>query len=228
VWPAPLRITHWLMALAVMVVLVTGWLLRSGLILNDRLYQLLLDDFHLPAGHLLAMALVVRLYYLVTDEGVGGVAALLPRVRLAADYLALFRFYASLGRLPLPAWYAHNPLWAPLYLLIFLLLLGAVVTGLLLQYAGLRGLFGLSSEPLLYWHDWPLAGLTLLALGHVLSTFLQDLRGKGCDVSAMINGYRHFEVGSPAAIPPRTADPAVSVQDIGGRRGKPDSGDKSR
>jgi len=46
------------------VLIPTGWLLTTGLVAGDELYELLRHRLHEPAGHVLAVALAVRLVYL--------------------------------------------------------------------------------------------------------------------------------------------------------------------
>lgn len=216
VWPGMLRITHWTMALAVSILLSSGWLLHSGMVLSDRLYEFLLEQLHLPAGHLLGLALVVRLFYLVRDDGIGGFAALLPSRGSWSGILAGLRFYLSFARTPLPRYYGHHPLWAPLYLLWMGLLLVQVASGLLLEFGALRDLFGIGSEPLLRWHLGPVALLAMLAVLHLASVVLHDLKGEGSDVSGMINGHRTFRVEAVRDKPAVPQVQAVSLDSIGG------------
>jgi Ni/Fe-hydrogenase 1 B-type cytochrome subunit len=214
VWPGVLRITHWTMALTVIVLLLSGWLLKSGLVLSDRLYDFLLEQLHLPAGHLLGVALAVRLFYLLRDTDIGGFSALLPSRSSWPGILTGLRFYTSFARSEPPRYYGHHPVWAPLYLVWMALLWSQLVSGLLLEFGALRGLFGLASDPLLRWHLAPFTLLSMLAILHVVSAFLHDLKGQGSDVSGMINGHRTFVVerSEPAA----KVSQAVSLDSIGG------------
>lgn len=214
VWPGVLRITHWTMALTVAALLLSGWLLKSGLVLSDRLYDFLLEQLHLPAGHLFGLALAVRLFYLVRDTDIGGYSALLPSRSSWPGIVAGLRFYTSFARSELPRYYGHHPVWAPLYLLWMGLLLSQLLSGLLLEFGALRGLFGLASDPLLGWHVAPFTVLAMLTVLHVVSAFLHDLKGQGSDVSGMINGHRTFVVERPQS--PGMAPQAVSLDSIGG------------
>lgn len=212
IWSWILRLTHAAIALSGLILLLSGWLLGSGLVLNDRLHQLLLDDLHLPAGYLLAVALVARLFLLVSDDGVGGFKAMLPDRRWPSRALEMIRFYASFGRTPLPGYFAHNALWAPLYLVFLLLAVLATASGLMLDLAALRGLFGWSSDAVLRFHASLLEPLGIWMLAHVLTSLLHDVRGSGADVSAMLNGYRVFEVNDTGES---NAVPGIRPQDIG-------------
>ena len=220
VWPAVIRIVHWCLALAVTVLLCTGWLLKSGLILNDNLYIFLLDQIHLPAGHLLGLAMIVRLYYLLKDDGVGGLSSLLPSAKTWDGIKQGLRFYTTFTKTRLPRYFAHHPVWGPLFLVIFVLLLAQLVSGLLLEFAALRALFGLSSDALLHWHQTPFSWLSMLVILHLVSVTMHDIRGEGADVSGMVNGYRNFDVNTDVNRPAGTRAPSVSLDSIGGIKAK--------
>jgi Ni,Fe-hydrogenase I cytochrome b subunit len=218
VWPGLLRVIHWAAALAVVLLLLSGWLMKSGLVLNDRLYEFLLEQLHLPAGHVLGLAVVVRFYLLARDRGVEGYSALVPGRGAWQGIKEGLVFYTSFARTNPPRYFAHHPVWAPVYLLWWLLLAAQLVTGLLLEFGALRGLFGLSSDALLRWHLAPFGWLAMLAVLHVVSAFLDDLKGSGSDVSAMINGHRTFETGEKTGPAKVTAPPSVSLNDLGVRK----------
>jgi Ni/Fe-hydrogenase 1 B-type cytochrome subunit len=220
VWPSVIRIVHWCLALAVTVLLCTGWLLKSGLILNDKLYILLLDQLHLPAGHLLGLAMVVRIFYLLKDDGVSGVSSLLSSAKTWDRIKEGLRFYTTFTKTSLPRYFAHHPVWAPLYLVIFVLLLAQLVSGSLLEFATLRALFGLSSDALLDWHQAPFSWLSMLVILHLVSVSLHEIKGEGADVSGMINGYRNFNVNSDVNRSTGSTVPSVSLNSIGGMKSK--------
>lgn len=188
IWSGRLRLSHWLSAVAVLVLLLTGWLMTWT---SER--QALMRDLHFVAGYALLLALALRAWLLVSGEAAEHWRDLIPRgpQRLAAWHTA--RFYFSLGRAPLPAWYAHNPLWGPLYLLWWLVLLAQLFTGLA---PGAAAALGLSPGA---WHSLLAQAIAILVAAHVAAVFLHDLKGGGADVSAMINGHRCFrsQRGSP-------------------------------
>jgi Ni/Fe-hydrogenase 1 B-type cytochrome subunit len=215
IWPWTVRLIHAVLGLSGLILLLTGWLLDSGLVLNDRLYQVLLDDLHLPAGHLLGVALVARLYLLVADDGVAGFASLMPDRRWPGKALEMVRFYASFGRTPLPGYFAHNGLWAPIYLLMFVLLLLSLIGGLMLELPALRGLFGWSSDALLRFHVALFEPIAVLVVAHIGTSLLHDVRGAGADVSGMLNGSRVFEVSETRQSTQSTDVDGIRPEDIG-------------
>ncbi len=201
VWSAPVRLSHWLMAAAALVLLATGWLLRAG-----GTYAGSAADFHYVAGYVLIAALVLRVYLLLLGVGAANWRDCLPPKGQWRAVAATVRCYVSLGRFPLPSWYAHNPLWGPIYLVLFAVL-------------GLQGVTGLAFDA-----PYRLAGLSLseahaavapfiggFVLLHVVAVFVHDLLGSGSDVSAMINGHRIFVLRGPDAIPPSVPDGGESA-----------------
>lgn len=179
VWSGRLRLAHWVLAAGVTGAWVTGALLDH----SADLYQAALD-LHYLFGYAMLLALLLRLGLLVAGRGPERLAALLPTGERRAAAWAVARFYLRLGRGRLPRWYAHNPLWGPLYLAMLVLMALLAVTGLVpdapLAGAGL--------------HETAARILAVLAIAHVVAVVLQDLRGDGADVSAMIGGYRLFTV----------------------------------
>lgn len=192
IWPASLRLAHWLMALAVCGLLLTGWVLS-----HIAAYFQIALDYHYLLAYLLVFALVMRLYPLFTrPRSAAGWRDLLPGRNTFPAMAAMLRFYVSFGRTPLPGWYAHNPLWAPLYLLLFAVLALLALSGFLMgagHHTVLVNLYRLH-EVLASFVGW-------FIVLHVLTVVAQDLKGGLSDISAMIHGYRIFLIEKPQPDP---------------------------
>jgi Ni/Fe-hydrogenase 1 B-type cytochrome subunit len=191
VWSAPLRASHWLMAASTIVLLVTGWLMGRASVPVD-----IVLDYHYLAGYMLIIAIVLRLWLLCFGSGADSWRDLMPEpgyLRAAAEML---RFYLSLGRSSLPRWYAHNPLWGPIYLIWLALLAAQAAVGL----ATRSTLFDtLMLEDL---HVLGAKAIAFITVAHIVAVVLQDMRGEGSDVSAMISGYRIFPIHQPPPFQP--------------------------
>lgn len=183
-----LRFSHWVMAVAVIGLLVTGWLLQQVI----QFFEIALD-IHYILAYALAFALGLRIYLLLSSPGsASGWHDLMPDKHSLKKALAMLRFYVSFGRTPLPRWYAHSPLWAPLYLLLFFLLLLQIISGFLIgsgQHSLPVNLHGL--------HELNSSIIALFTATHIISVFLHDLKSGSSDISGMIHGYRIFNIEKP-------------------------------
>jgi Ni/Fe-hydrogenase 1 B-type cytochrome subunit len=184
VWSSVVRTLHWAMALATLALAASGWLLaRVPGEFPD------LAEVHRNLGYLLVAALATRVYLLFFGRGPEHWRDFVPWPPQHRAAWQVLRFYLSLARAPLPAYFAHNPLWGPLYLLLYALLAVQGATGL----AGLTGA-----------HRLGFALVVGFSVAHVLASFLHDWKGGGADVSALINGYRVYlprEAGVPGPAP---------------------------
>ncbi len=217
VWPGWWRLLHLALMLSVTLLLLSGWVLGSGMIQSAAVFDLLMFQLHIPAGYTLGVILLLRGYFFVADSGVGAVRALVPtRASLQAAWL-MIKFYISFARTPLPGYFSHNPLWAPIYLLTWLLLLIAAVSGFALEQQGVRQLLGFELQALMDWHQMMASALMGIVFVHLLTVVLQDVKGEGGDVSAIISGFRTFPGTDSMARPQVSVPPAptIDIKDIG-------------
>ena len=206
IWSGWLRLSHLLVGLSTLVLIGTGWLLENAPSLEAGA-----ADFHYIAASLLVFGLLLRVLLAFVGSPQESFDKLIPadeELRAMRDMLV---FYLTLGRAPLPRWYAHNPFWKPLYLVLYLCLLILLLTGWLRQ------------EQVLLW-GWYLpsvhaifaSAVGWLTLGHVVAVLLHDYRGDSADVSAIINGNRHFVIDNPSPVDPGSAPVSIKLTDIGG------------
>lgn len=181
VWSAPVRTLHWAMALAVPALAGSGWMLAEA----QACAGARVAELHRNVGYLLLAALAARLYLLLFGRGPEHWRDFVPWPPQHRAALGVLRMYLTLGRGPLPGYYAHNPLWGPVYLAFYAFL----------AVQGATGLAGLGSL-----HLAGFAAVTVFCVAHVLTVFLHDWKGTGSDVSAMINGHRTFTTPRPDAF----------------------------
>lgn len=216
VWSIGLRVGHWLMALCVLALLSSGWALSLGLADKPQSWR----ELHVTAGSLLGIVLLFRIALLFagrtpTDRWRDCLPVTLQQWQ---GIRAMLLFYLGLGRAALPAWYGHNPLWGPLYLLLFAVLGLSAMTGLLIAWQDPQSLLLLAATP--WWLGWTLpewhTGLAWVTGGfgvaHVLSVFLHDARGTTGEISAMVNGHKIFlPARSPQELVARFTDTKEGV-----------------
>jgi Ni/Fe-hydrogenase 1 B-type cytochrome subunit len=195
VWGGWLRLSHLCIGIATLVLLGTGGLIAGSPLLSEAAL-----DYHYLAASLLLFGLILRLVLMIFGQGNERLSSLIPvqsELRVMGQTLL---FYLSLARASLPRWFAQNPLWKLVYLVMFLGLVIQIVTGVLMK-----------DQPLFYniylpaIHGFWAVVLFWFSLLHIVAVVLHDLKGKGGDVSGIINGYRLFFIDrstTPTGEPP--------------------------
>jgi Ni/Fe-hydrogenase 1 B-type cytochrome subunit len=205
VWSRWLRLSHWLMAVSVLGLLATGWLMRSDPILAQDAAEI-----HFMLSAILIPALLVRLYLLFAGQGTDQLSDCEPNLHRMAQAWEVVRFYLTLGRVPLPKWFGHNPLWGPVYLFLFLFLTLAAISGVLLlqDLAFLLGISQFDIHRLCYY------AIGLFTLLHVPAVFSHDLSNRTSDISGMVNGYKVFLIEDANPVKGVESSYSVSLQDL--------------
>ncbi len=181
VWSGWLRLSHWLIAAGILFQITSAWAIG-----HDNADYTFWLDWHLISGQIILMALALRIV-LLFFPGSNNWSAFIPEKSQLQAMLQMIKFYLSLTRFPLPNWYAHNPLWLPLYLLLFFILVACSITGLL--HDSPKFFLNFSMVKL---HSVLASVIIIFTIFHIATAFLHDLKGKGAFISAMINGYRYF------------------------------------
>lgn len=207
VWSGWLRFTHGALALATLVLMATGWLIANSPMLAGSA-----ADVHYLAASLLIAVLLLRLLLGLFGKGAERFEHMVPRTTELGSMRASLLFYLTLGKAPLPNWFAHNPLWKPLYLVLFVLLALLALSGWLMPEVPVLGRVYL---PRL--HVWLSNMVWALVLAHLFSVLLQDTKGQAADVSAMLNGHRYFNVERDTGPKPKTKPVSIKLDDFGKR-----------
>lgn len=196
------RLTHWLLALGFGFEWLSAWLVD-----HSDVDLVVWSDWHLMIGQVLLLVMIWRLL-LFFFAGSGHWRFFIPTREQRHIIRDTLRFYLSLGRTPLPDWYAFNPVWQPIYLLMIALGGIAVVTGFFhsaLPFAG-----GLSSAGL---HAFASYLLLSLALAHIVFAAWHDSMGRGAQISGMLNGHKYFHIDTPSQQPSSDKN-SVSLDDL--------------
>lgn len=189
IWSRWLRLTHWALAISIFGMLMSGWLMAV-----DPLLFSTAKDYHYIFSALMLPALILRLYLLFLGNGTDHLHDCELDTHKLIQAWEVIRFYLTLGRAPLPKWYSHNPLWGPIYLILFFFLVLSTVSGFTLAKE-IATLANISMHDL---HMLSYVVIGTFVFLHLPAVFSHDLSGKCSDVSAMINGYRTFKVANPS------------------------------
>lgn len=212
VYEAPVRLWHWVNALAITVLAVTGYCIGVPLPTQpgeaSANYLMGYIRFaHFAAGYLLAVGLLGRIYWAIVGNHHARELFWVPLWR--RDYWVevwgMLKWYAFLSARP-GRYVGHNPLARFAMVFGFLLLaLFMVVTGFALYGEGAQmgswqermfgwviPLFG-QSQDVHTWHRLGMWGLVCFVIVHVYAAIREDIMGRSSVVSTMVSGHRTFK-----------------------------------
>lgn len=216
VFEAPLRLWHWVNALAITVLMVTGYLIGRPLpsmpgdassIFTTGYVRLI----HFSAGYILAIALMGRLYWAVVGNVHARQLFRLPLTskRWWSEVLFELKWYLFLERVP-KKYVGHNPLAHLMMVSMFLTtLMFMIVTGFALYSEGAgydswqHALFGWviglvgNTERLHVLHHLGLWMMGIFVFLHVYAAIREDIMSRQNLISTIINGERAFKDDAP-------------------------------
>jgi Ni/Fe-hydrogenase 1 B-type cytochrome subunit len=202
VWDLVVRLTHWTIALSMVVLTLTGLYIGTPFLISGRFVMGLVKTIHFYGAIAFTLAVLVRLIWLfVSPSKEARISSFLPlgKERLRALWKAI-RFYLFLERKP-PEARGHGPLAALAYALVFLLYLTMIVTGLALYSvsADVRSPMRIF-EAFLPWvggaqtarfvHHVVTWLLILFVLQHVYSAVLTAIVERNGTVDSIISGFK--------------------------------------
>ena len=212
VFEAPVRLWHWVNALAISVLALTGYLIGSPLptVAGEASGHYLMGYIrfaHFAAGYLLAVGLIGRIYWALVGNHHARELFWVPILQKAywREVLGMLKWYAFLS--PRPGQYVgHNPLARFAMFFLFLLTsLFMVATGFAMYGEGAQAgswadkLFGWvipmmgQSQDVHTWHHLGMWALVVFVILHVYAAIREDIMGRSSVVSTMISGHRTFK-----------------------------------
>ena len=213
VYEAPVRVWHWINALSLVVLAITGYFIGSPLptMPGEASANYLMGYIrfaHFAAGYVFAIGLVGRLYWAFVGNHHARELFTLPVFNRIywREVITMVKWYAFI--IPRPSRYVgHNPLARAAMFFGFLFLsLFMLVTGFALYGEGTQPgswahryftnwvmpLFG-NSQDVHTWHHLGLWGMVIFVVLHVYAAIREDIMGRQSMVSTMISGYRTFK-----------------------------------
>ena len=208
VWEWPVRITHWVNALCILVLSVTGFYIGQPfvtVISTDQFVMGWMRAIHFGFAYALLISIVVRLIWgLVGNKYARWWPSFMPWATREGrkNIAATFTYYTFL-RKATPYVVGHNALAAMAYSGVFVLFVIQIVSGLALygQFAPggfWDGIFnpilvGFGAQTLRLTHHvimWLLIGFSI---HHVYSGWLMDTKEKNGTLSSIFGGYKFIE-----------------------------------
>jgi Ni/Fe-hydrogenase 1 B-type cytochrome subunit len=212
VYEAPVRLWHWINALSITVLAVTGYFIGSPLPTQpgEASAHFLMGYIrfaHFAAAYIFAIGMLGRIYWAFVGNHHARELFSVPIFKR--------EYWASLGRMLL--WYAflskrpdryigHNPLARfAMFFVFFLTAIFMIFTGFALYGEGTQAgswaarafgwvipLFG-QSQDVHTWHHFGLWLMVCFVLLHVYAAIREDIMGRQSIVSTMVSGYRTFK-----------------------------------
>ncbi|WP_031405788.1 Ni/Fe-hydrogenase, b-type cytochrome subunit [Thiomonas sp. FB-Cd] len=218
VYELPVRIWHWLVAAAITVLAITGWLIGNPpwpLFLGQPYNHYLMGDIrlaHFLSGYVLALGMMVRIYWTFVGNRYAR-EIFVPRVWTKDWWHAFFRtvrWYLLIER-ETGKETGHNPLAQLAMLFMFVVgVLFEIITGFALYGEGtgygswsnhlftswVIPLFG-SSQTVHTWHHLAMWYLIMFVIVHVYMAIREDIMSRQTMISTMVDGWRYFKDGRP-------------------------------
>ncbi len=213
VWQLPVRISHWLIALSVAVLAVTGFYIGDPFIIvsgpaRDHFVMGWMKVIHYYAAIVFTLAVLTRIAWMFAGNRYARWNQLIPttRVRLG-NLVRTFKFYTFLRPRP-PITVGHNPLAGAIYVVVFALYLLMIATGLALysQSAAIGSpmhafrflipiLGGLQSARWIHHVGmWLLLGFVI---NHIYSSVMFSAVERNATLESIFTGYKFVR---PAAL----------------------------
>ncbi|WP_298608286.1 Ni/Fe-hydrogenase, b-type cytochrome subunit [uncultured Thiothrix sp.] len=213
VYEAPLRIWHWLNALAIVVLAITGYFIGSPLPTmsgeaSDHFLMGYIRFAHFAAGYILLIGFLGRIYWAFVGNNHAREIFVPPfhKPEYWSGVLHEIRWYAFLEKEP-RKYTGHNPL-AILFMhfmfvwgMVFMIVTGFALYG---EGAGLDSwqfhlfsswvipLFGQSMD-VHTWHHMGMWWILLFVMAHIYVAIREDIMSRQSLVSTMISGWRTFK-----------------------------------
>jgi Ni/Fe-hydrogenase 1 B-type cytochrome subunit len=212
VYEVPVRLWHWINALSITVLCVTGYFIGQPLptMPGEASAHYLMGYIrfaHFTAGYLMAVGLLGRAYWALVGNHHARELFWVPvfQKRYWVEVFNMLRWYLFL--IPKPNQYVgHNPLarfamfFVYLLLSVFMLLTGFALYGEGSQagswqerlFGWVIPLFG-QSQDVHTWHRLGMWGIVLFVMLHIYAAIREDIMGRQSIVSTMISGHRTFK-----------------------------------
>ena len=204
VWEAVVRWYHWINVLAMFILAITGYYIGNPFVNVTGIpvpYITAIARFsHFVAATILAISLIVRLYWAFVGNRFARWEGMLPlsRERLQ-DLWAQFKYYAFLSS-DRPCYLGHNPIAGLSYVVLWVLTILQGLTGLALNaevnpggfwWTWFGWLFGVSAnQKLRLIHHSLMWVFIVFFLVHLYMSILDDIEEKDGLLSSIINGVK--------------------------------------
>ena len=207
VWQWPVRIAHWINALSIVTLSVTGLYIGDPFTVTGVSAGYLMGwvrFVHFAAGYLFMCSVLSRFIWMLFGNHHASWKAFFPWLTRKGreNFVKMFRYYTFTGS-KISHESGHNPVAATAYLGIFLLFIIQIITGFALygQYApggfwdsALGWIFPIiSNQGIRLTHHLVMWLLIGFFINHLYSAWLMDIKQRNGTISGIFSGFRYVD-----------------------------------
>ena len=206
VWEWPVRITHWVNVVCMILLSLTGVYIGKPFIAGgDGAFVMGWVRFvHYVAGYTLSVSILARVYWMFVGNHHASWRAFMPWLTSTGrrNFVKMFRYYTFTGK-QISYEVGHNPVAAMAYAGVFCLFVVQILTGFALysQYrpdGTMAALFGplltlFGNQDLRLVHHLVMWLLIGFIINHIYSAWLMDVKERNGTISGIFSGYRFIE-----------------------------------
>ena len=200
IWEVPVRLTHWVNVLAILVLSGTGFYIGDPIFGGSVSLMAWMRGVHRITAYVLIAGVMLRTYWAFAGNEWASWRALFPYLTAEGrrQMARTFLYYTFLRRQP-PGGLGHNPLAGIAYSAVVALMIAEIFTGFALQSLGgggwRRPLFGwifslMSLQGVRLVHHMIMWLLLGFAVHHVYSSVLMDVEEKNGLLTSIFTGYK--------------------------------------
>ena len=207
VWDLPVRITHWVNVLSILVLSITGYYIANPFVTTTgpAANQFLMGAIrfvHFSVAFAFTMSVLFRVYWAFAGSRYARWDQLLPAKSGRWRALGKMLGYYTFARREPPKEVGHNPLAGVTYVGLYVLFFLQILTGFALYSQGFTGgvwktLFGwvivaFGAQPVRLVHDIIMYLIIAFTIHHVYSAIVIDLEERSGLVSSIVTGWKSF------------------------------------
>ncbi|MBJ6727849.1 Ni/Fe-hydrogenase, b-type cytochrome subunit [Geomesophilobacter sediminis] len=204
IWEVPVRVTHWVIALSIVTLSLTGLFIgapKSVALVTDEFTMGWVRFTHFVAGYAFAVSVVSRIYWSFVGNEQASWREFFPwrNKKGRQDMYNVFNYYTFVSKRA-PYTIGHNALAGLAYSVVFLLYIVMIITGFALYsehapHGFLHHIFGpvlhiFTNQGVRMTHHLIMWFLIAFAIHHVYSAWLMDIKERGGVMSSIFGGYK--------------------------------------
>ena len=203
VWEYPVRLTHWLNFLCILVLSVTGFYIGDPFIHAYSSKQFIMGWvrlIHFIAAYLFMMSMIIRLYWSIMGNKHASFKTWFPfSSREMSEILTEFKFYFLISKKP-PKIVGHTSFGGLTMLIMFAIFIFEIVSGFALYSVTHSGiiwtvlggwLWGIMNlQTIRLYHHLFMYAILIFALVHVYIAWYSDVHEKNSLMGSIFSGYK--------------------------------------